>query len=339
MLRDNASFRMHEHLETSPGFHYLWDGGASEEDVAPPEFPDDGGTGMQGVSPWKQRHWDWRAAGNFILGGAGTGLFAVYAALGLTGVHLPLAGLLALICVALGLGSVWLEIGRKLRALNVYRNARTSWMTREAMAAMVFLPLGAASLPWPMLALPAAAAGLLFLYCQGRILQASKGIPVWRLAEIVPLIISTSLTEGLGLLLLAAPVMALADHVTGTMPLALALLVLLAARALVWQRYVWAAATATPSAAFKKLAGASPWFLIAGHILPVLLASLAFIRPDMHTSLLTAAGLLALAGGWAMKALLVTTAAYNQGYAISRTPARGSGGGGMGARPGWSAGP
>ena len=46
-------------------------------------------------------------------------------------------------------------------------------------------------------------------------------------------------------------------------------------------------------------------------------------------------GLLTFAGGWVFKFALITRAAYNQGFAILHTPARGAGTPGVGAKPGW----
>jgi DMSO reductase anchor subunit len=51
----------------------------------------------------------------------------------------------------------------------------------------------------------AALLGVLFLYCQGRILQASKGIPAWREPKIVPLILATGFVEGAGLATCCSP--------------------------------------------------------------------------------------------------------------------------------------
>ena len=45
---------------------------------------------------------------------------------------------------------------------------------------------------------------------------------------------------------------------------------------------------------------------------------------------------LALATGWGFKFRLITGAAYNQGYAIERMPARGAGHSAPGIRPGWT---
>ena len=108
---------------------------------------------------WLQRHWDARA--DFMLGGAGSGLLVFTA---LADVRDVSAVSLALALVALGLGAVWLEIGRKLRALHVLFNPFTSWMTRESYAALLLFPLGVASIYVPAAATLAAAAAAVFMY-------------------------------------------------------------------------------------------------------------------------------------------------------------------------------
>jgi len=146
-----------------------------------------------------QRHWDARAALNFMLGGSGAGLM-IAAAFVPPASPAPVA--LSLALVAAGLFSVWLEIGRKLRALHVFFNPFTSWMTRESFAALLLFPLGLGAIFFSQ-ALPAAAiAAALFLYCQARILYAAKGIPAWRSPMVVPLIVVSGLAEGAALLLL-----------------------------------------------------------------------------------------------------------------------------------------
>ena len=96
-----------------------------------------------GPNPWHQAHWDARAAGNFIGGGVGTGLIVATAAGGATGGALTALLLVALAFVGFGLLCVWLEIGRPLRALNVFINPRTSWMSREAFVGALLFPVGA----------------------------------------------------------------------------------------------------------------------------------------------------------------------------------------------------
>jgi phenylacetyl-CoA:acceptor oxidoreductase subunit 2 len=146
-----------------------------------------------------QKHWDVRAALNFMLGGAGAGLMIWTA---LMQVRSPYPVALSLALVAAGLFAVWLEIGRKLRALHVFFNPFTSWMTRESFAALLLFTLGLASLMDASFLPAAAIAAGAFLYCQARILRAAKGIPAWRTPWVVPLIVISGLAEGGALLLL-----------------------------------------------------------------------------------------------------------------------------------------
>src|SRR3970282_374890 len=154
--------------------------------------------GQEAVMSWVQKRWDARAALNFMLGGAGGGLM-VAAAMAYPDSRVPVV--LSLALVAAGLGAVWLEIGEKLRAGNVLFNPFTSWMTRESFAALLLFALGAAALWRPGFLPFAAAAALAFVYCQGRILRASKGIPAWRAPQVTLLVVATALAEGAGIAL------------------------------------------------------------------------------------------------------------------------------------------
>ena len=78
LIKSHKSFRMHAELKTDPGFYYLYD--KAEAEPAPPSTPhvsdtQAGRLRTHGVEPWHQKHWDWKASGNFIFGGAGAGLF------------------------------------------------------------------------------------------------------------------------------------------------------------------------------------------------------------------------------------------------------------------------
>ena len=243
---------------------------------------------------WHQRHWDARAAANFMLGGAGSGLMV---AAGIASVESQGPVMISLLLVAAGLTAVWLEIGRKLRALHVLFNPFTSWMTRESFAALAFFPLGLGALFVPA-ALPfAAAAALTFLVCQARILSASKGIPAWRAAEIVPLIVFTGLAEGAGVALFFS----VDDFLVTFFALAVA------ARFVAWRRY----RAAVPNKALEPAGKALVWIGTLAAVALVLLA------PPL-------AGLAALAtGGW-LKFALVTRAAFNQGFSLPHLPVRGT---------------
>ena len=119
-----------------------------------------------GPNPWQQTSWDWRAAGNFIGGGLGSGLIVITALSIAPGMHVSALLLTGMALMGLGLLCVWLEIGRPLRALHVFFNPRTSWMTREAFVApLVFASAFGMVLGWQALAPLAALAALAFAYC------------------------------------------------------------------------------------------------------------------------------------------------------------------------------
>jgi phenylacetyl-CoA:acceptor oxidoreductase subunit 2 len=273
---------------------------------------------------WVQRHWDARAAANFMLGGTGAGLLIACALLAAQAPTLTAgakAGIgLGLALIATGLAAVWLEIGRKLRAANVFFNPRTSWMTRESYAAIVVFALGIAALAGTdaRLAVPCALAALVFVWCQGWILRASKGIPAWRAPEVGALIVTTALAEGAGLATVGAAV--LSDALEPALGLlALALL----ARALAWTRYRAAVRKATPRQALAPLEIAGKGLLQLGTVAPLALGLVAFAVPAAAPAAATLAGLAALAAGWRLKFVLVTRAAWNQGFALPHLPVRG----------------
>lgn len=272
------------------------------------------------IKPRRQTNWDWRAAGNFIGGGSGTGLLIFAAA-----ASQPLLVFPGLALIALGLLCVWMEIGRPLRALNVFLHAHTSWMTREALVAPPLFLCGALA-AWtgnPFLLWLSALLAVLFLYCQGRILHAAKGIPAWRAQGVVPLVAATGLTEGAGLL---AVLLALTGAAQPAW-LPVALLVLLGVRAWTWRSYLKELASGkTPGGALTALNRIEVPFLWTGHGAAAALILLALALPGMDKSWLVAGGgLLAAAAGWLLKFTVVVRASFNQGYALPRVPVRGSG--------------
>jgi phenylacetyl-CoA:acceptor oxidoreductase subunit 2 len=250
---------------------------------------------------------------------------------------------LALALVGLGLFLVWLETGRPLRApRNVFFNPQTSWMTRESMVASLLFPFGLAVL-WfdtETLTLIAGFIAFGFLYCQGRILLASKGIPIWRQINILPLILTTGLAEGLGLYLIISRL--LHDWFT---PIAVShtlwgLALAAAARTIVWTAYRNAIEDDAPTQSKRVLAKIHSEITLIGLGLPMAALVVVEIIPTVgHNHLGTVAaiaGFGALVAGWYMKFVIITRAAYQQGFAILRTPERGTGGGGPGYKPGWS---
>lgn len=264
------------------------------------------------VNPTLQRYWDWRAAGNFICGGTGTGLVIATALAWAAGVSSWLTLFVGLGFVGLGLLFVWLEIGRPWRAINVFFHPHTSWMTREALLGPPLMAAGAAALflDFRFVVLAALfAAG--YLYCQARMLHASRGIPAWCQKELPLLVVATGLAEGTGLYLViakASPVMIAAALAAGIL------------REIVREAYRRGLIRA------KAPAGTLAWFsrpaenaLSAGRLAAIILLMLALAGWPFAAL----GGLLALVTGWGLKYMLITRAAFNSGPILPHTPVRG----------------
>jgi phenylacetyl-CoA:acceptor oxidoreductase subunit 1 len=338
LLREQRHFRMHEEIATEPGFYYVYgkaaDGDEAASHTAPPTPSPAQALRSRGVEPWHQQHWDWKAAGNFICGGAGAGLFVLAAMTNLIiGKSFPL-GWMALAIVALGLFLVLLKIGRPLRFIYVLRQPRRSWMTREAWVACLLFPFGALA-SWvdsTVVMLPAAVMAMGYLFSQAMILREAKGIPAWRMPRIVPLLIATGLSEGAGLLLAAGAIISIPSamiRIAGA-----AALVLIIIRAWTWNSYLRGLRQeGVPARAIAVLESFSPWLLGLGLALPAGLIVIALIAPV--AALFALAGICMAGAGAALKFILVARAGYNQGFALAHLPQRGSGEPLPGVKPGW----
>jgi Fe-S-cluster-containing dehydrogenase component/DMSO reductase anchor subunit len=333
LAKDSRHFQMHAELGTDPQIKYLYEvpnsmpGRAADAADRDDEALSDPANPLVGK---RQTFWDYRAAMNFILGGMASGLAVVAwiahlaGVLGVQALHAIDVGAAAL--MAVGLFFVFLKIGRKARFLNVLRRPKSSWMTRETWCVAVFYPAVVASSVWPhpaMFALAAlAAAG--FLYCQARILHASKGIPTWR-APLTPwVIVASGLLEGVGLLALAGVVFGvLAEPVSFV---AAAGLLLAVVNAVLWRRYLAGAkANGIGPLSRRDLAAVTPLSHKAGQVLPAVLFALALLPGTSAIAFAALAGAAAVAGGVLMKFVLVTRACHQQGYALPMIPQRGSG--------------
>ena len=187
-------------------------------------------------------------------------------------------------------------------------------MTREAWIAAAFFPLAALALWFANHALLIVAAFLAFafLFCQGMILYAAKGIPAWRSSWVAPLILATGFAEGGGLFLAAItqiPALAMPASVA-----AIAIAVLALLRAFVWRSYLIALAIeGAPTRTIEVLDNIRPWLLFGGLALPLALILAGLVLPTA-SSLLALAGLCVLAAGVGLKFILVTRASFNQGF-------------------------
>ena len=261
----------------------------------------------------RQSRWDWRAVGNFVGGGTGTGLLVAATLLAPSIQAYRVQAALGLGIIGLGLLCIMAKLGRPTRALNIFRHVQTSWMTREAFAMPTLFGCGALSL-WQsevgLMAIGATLSALFFLYCQARILEEAKGIPAWSEQKIVPLILATGLAEGAGLAALCAAV------VPGSVSRALAglLLVALVLRHVAWRRYRRGLdVTGTPRETIGVLQSFAGGFELAGQWLPlVLLVAGMWFGDTALVTLAAVAGLIATATGWALKYTIVVRAAFYQ---------------------------
>ena len=263
-----------------------------------------------------QTQWDWRAAGNFMFGGTGGALILMAAIAAWPGTPTLVIGLVALVFVGMGLFLVWLEIGRPWRFLHVFFHPQTSWMTREASVSVLLFATTfmGVLMQAPTLLAAAGLLGFLFLYCQGRILKASKGIPAWREPAVVPLIISTGLTEGTAILTILL-IFSNAEQ----MWLLYLLMGLLGCRLVSWQHYrQQLVVNNAPRGALKILDGINRPHVILGNALPLLLLVTIIVLPALLGPLALLACILATASGWLMKFTIIGKASKVQGYALGK---------------------
>jgi phenylacetyl-CoA:acceptor oxidoreductase subunit 2 len=282
------------------------------------------------IAPWRQLAWDWRAAGNFIGGGSGTGLLFIAGIA--AGPGYPAHALIGMILIGAGLLCVWAEIGRPWRALNVFRHARTSWMTREALVAPFVFAAGTAAVVTgsTSLAWITAALALAYLYCQARMLHAGRGIPAWRHPAVIPLMLISGCAEGAGWYGMIQAVLD-ARAMPPWLPLLLAGLVV--SRLLIYMGYrTRLARTGAPRTTLAVLEDFARTLAVLDTAAVLAVIAAYALAQDR---IVVFAGLLAVVAGWLLKFTLVVRAAFNQGFALPRLPDRGSGSIAQAVKPGW----
>jgi len=166
-------------------------------------------------------------------------------------------------------------------------------------------------------------------------MRAAKGIPAWRTAWSMPLILATGFAEGAGLFLAAVALFFAQSPIINVMAVVAALLAVL--RAFVWRSYLLSLMIeGAPTRAIAVLDGYRPWLFFGGLALPLALMVIGWMLPAAATVLFAFAGLAIAAAGLCLKFVLVTRAGFNQGFALAHTPVRGSGRAGPAVKPGWS---
>jgi DMSO reductase anchor subunit len=142
----------------------------------------------------KHKVWGWPAVFNMSAGGAGAGFYLLSFLLPekTTYVEDPLVGtafkLIAPVLVGLGFLVLAFESGRPLKAKSLFRNLRTSWMSREVLTGMSFICLTLIDFKFsnPMIKFLAGTMAIGLLLSQGLMVNRSCGVKAWN-TPIIPL--------------------------------------------------------------------------------------------------------------------------------------------------------
>jgi DMSO reductase anchor subunit len=288
---------------------------------------------MEIIGPKRQDAWGWPAAANFILGGMGTG-FYLTALLALT-----LAGeasaferaapfkVFGPLLTLIGLAVLAFEAGRPLRGRYLLGGLSSSWMSREVLAAAVFVPSALLDFffPAPLLRLCAAAAAAAFLLSQGFIVYRARALATWNRPLAPILFILSGLTMGSGLLILSAS--------TGGSPpdrlaAGIAFLLLMIDLA-AWLLFRKRSSDGNSRPCLKTLN--RPGFTVltvgVGHLLPIVLTLPLALLPAsaLWEALPVLAGWSILIGGSVQKGGILLKAGYFRGIVLERSkddPAR-----------------
>ena len=167
---------------------------------------------VQLISPSGQREWGLLAVANFILGGAGTGLYIInYATIlfdsPFSEQHKTAPyDFLSLSIVALGFLCVAAEAGRPFRGYYIFSRFGKSWISREVIAFTVFVLavlLNHFFRHW-VFNMIAAVSALCFMIIQGLIVYSSRAVKLWNTAFMPFIFMSSGLASGAGVSLLFA---------------------------------------------------------------------------------------------------------------------------------------
>jgi DMSO reductase anchor subunit len=287
---------------------------------------------MELIAPQKQRVWKLPAVVNFSCGGLGTGFYL----LGLLLIETPsndwlqvlvqtaVFKLLGPALVGLGFLALTTEAGRPRRGVNLFRHLSRSWMSREALAAAIFIPF--AGLDWlfphPALRAIAAAAAFALMLCQGFIVYRARGVTAWNTPLMPFLFVTSGLAAGSGLALVVLALFNASSPqgVHSTLPLPPVGLTAAILNTVVWVVYL-----RTPDKDLQKATEAlrRPKALIqdmgVGHLLPIVLLGITLLgnasgAPQLF--LAVTSGLALISGGASQKFGIIIEAGYLRGIAL-----------------------
>lgn len=282
---------------------------------------------IQIINPKKQKEWGWPAVLNFIFGGTAAGLYLSYFLMASFRINTPgvcqtnVVKILAPIMILMGFLVLTAEVGRPLRSRYLFNN-RHSWMTLEAIAGAIFV--SGAIFDWlsPHLAihLITAFAAVMFLISQGCIVYRAKAVIAWNVSLMPVLFISSSLTMGIGMVLLLVAI--------GLFNLGYDLLVIgltcVVLNLVLWLFYLYRYNDKEFRKSTEAMRRPSTFVIIAGigHMLPILLLFLLLILLDLDMGnkskhiAAAIAGLAIIVGGASQKSGIILQCGYLRGIVL-----------------------
>ena len=232
------------------------------------------------IPPARQKEWRWPAVVNFILGGAGTGLYLInFMAMlmdhSFSENRMPVfQSLFSLIIIVFGFLCVTLETGRPLRGYYIFQRLRTSWISREMIAFTIFVSAVVLNhfSTRGVFNVVAAVSALCFMIAQGFIVYSARAVISWNTAFMPFFFLSSGLASGAGVSLLLTP---WCRFISGETLLQLSLL-FVAFNLAVWLLYLkWYSMvlleSGTQDLLSPRLTSIMSFVIILGHIIPILL--------------------------------------------------------------------
>ena len=283
-------------------------------------------TSEQLIASTQQKNWGWPAVLNFILGGAGAGGFIFHNLILNLSENNAMAesnarlffDLSMPMLVLLGFSALGLEAGKPLRSRYLVRSFRNSWLSREAIAFILFIFTAITSAISQSLFFQGIAilSALTLLITQGFILYKSRGIPAWNTAMIPALFVSSGLTSGAGLNMIFWSAIGISPTTSGL----IAVIFLALTNAAFWLLYLFWSEGLEFSTAIHRLQRIPPLaaMLGLGHLLPVLLVTFFLIvirtgiTPEENTFYIGASGILLVTSTVWQKFCVIFSSGYKR---------------------------